>query len=390
MPVPSLRNRKEFFMPTIDELLTTAAREAASDVYLKAGGYPVLRVHGDMRPARDWPRLTPDDTAKIAAAIMNERHKERFKQEAEVDLSYHISGVGRFRCNIHRQRGTVGMVFRIITSNIKTAEELNLPAVIKEIATERRGMILVTGSTGAGKSTTLAAMVEQINTTRTAHVITIEDPIEFAYKDKKSFVIQREVDSDTMSFKAALRGALRQNPDVIMVGEMRDVETVETALMAAAAGTLVLSTLHTLDSTETIQRIVTMFPSQQQPGIRMMLASVIKAIVSVRLVRTNDGHGRVPAVEILRTSSLIRECIIQPDRTNSIRDLIAKGRDVGMQTFDQALLEHYTKGLVNLEDALMFATIPDDFMLLVKGLQVAKAGQVLGAIEPIEQMKSAV
>ncbi|MBS1807847.1 MAG: PilT/PilU family type 4a pilus ATPase [Acidobacteria bacterium] len=368
-------------MPTIDELLTTAVRESASDVYLKAGGYPVLRVHGDMQSARGWPRLTPDDTAKIAAAIMNERHKERFKHEAEVDLSYHISGVGRFRCNIHRQRGTVGMVFRIITSNIKTVEELNLPAVIKEIATERRGMILVTGSTGAGKSTTLASMIEQINTTRTAHIITIEDPIEFAYKDKKSFVIQREVDSDTLSFKSALRGALRQNPDVIMVGEMRDVETVETALMAAAAGTLVLSSLHTLDSTETIQRIVAMFPSPQQQGIRMMLASVIKAIISVRLVRTNDGHGRVPAVEILRTSSLIRECIIQPDRTNSIRDLIAKGRDVGMQTFDQALLDQYTKGVVNLEDALMFATIPDDFMLLVKGLQVAKAGQVIGAPE---------
>ncbi|HEX4945982.1 MAG TPA: PilT/PilU family type 4a pilus ATPase [Blastocatellia bacterium] len=368
-------------MPTIDDLLTTAARENASDVYLKAGGYPVLRIHGDMQAARDWPRLTPEDTAKIAAAVMNERHKERFKHDAEVDLSYNISGVGRFRCNIHRQRGTVGIVFRIITSNIKTVEELHLPAVITEIATERRGMILVTGSTGAGKSTTMASMVEQINLTRTAHIITIEDPIEFAYKDKKSFVIQREVDSDTLSFKAALRGALRQNPDVILVGEMRDVETVETALMAASAGTLVMSSLHTLDATETILRIIGMFPAQQQQSIRMMLASVLKAVISVRLVRTQDGQGRVPAVEILRTSGVIRECIIQPDRTSTIRDVIAKG-GYGMQTFDQALLEHYTQGRITLEDALIYATIPDDFMLLVKGLQVAKPGQVLGATIP--------
>lgn len=365
-------------MPTINELLTIAARENASDVYIKAGGYPVLRIHGEMQAAKDWPRLTPEDTAMIAASIMNERHKERFKNEAEVDLSYNITGIGRFRCNIHRQRGSVGMVFRIITSNIKTIEDLNLPPVIKEIATERRGMILVTGSTGAGKSTTLSAMIEQININRTAHIITIEDPIEFAYKDKKSFIIQREVDSDTMSFKAALRGALRQNPDVIMVGEMRDVDTIETALMAASAGTLVMSSLHTLDATETIQRIVSVFPSQQQQGIRMMLASVLKAVISVRLVRTIDGQGRVPAVEILRTSGLIRECIIQPERTSSIRDFIAKGRDTGMQTFDQALFDHYTEGRITLEEALIYSTTPDDFMLLVNGLQVAKPGQILG------------
>lgn len=369
-------------MPTIDDLLTTAAQENASDVYLKAGGVPVLRIYGEMQPARGWPRLKPDDTAMIANTIMNERHKERFKDAAEVDLSYNIVGVGRFRCNIHRQRGTVGMVFRIITSTIKGVEELNLPPVIHEIATERRGMVLVTGSTGAGKSTTLASMIEQINTTRNAHIITIEDPIEFAYKDKKSFMIQREVDSDTMSFKGALRGALRQNPDVIMVGEMRDTETIETALMAASAGTLVMSSLHTLDATETIQRIVAMFPTTQQPGIRMMLASVLKAVISVRLVRAIDGQGRLPAVEILRSTGLIRECIIQPDRTNSIRDMLAKGGGCGMQTFDQALLQHYTAGRISLEEALIYATLPDDFMLLVKGLQVAKPGQILGAATP--------
>jgi twitching motility protein PilT len=367
-----------FSMPTIDDLLITAVRENASDVYLKAGGVPVLRIHGEMQAARDWPRLAPDDTAMIAATIMNERHKARFQQEAEVDLSYNIAGVGRFRCNIHRQRGTVGLVFRVINTHIKTIEDLHLPAVIKEITTERRGLILVTGSTGAGKSTTMAAMLEQINLTRVGHIITIEDPIEFAFKDKKSFVIQREVDTDTMSFKAALRGALRQNPDVIMVGEMRDAETIETALMAASAGTLVMSSLHTLDATETIQRIVTMFPQQQQQSIRMMLASVLKAVVSVRLVRTTDGQGRLPAVEILRTSGVIRECIVQPERTISLRDVLAKG-NLGMQTFDQALLDFYARGLINLEEALIYANIPDDFMLQVNGLQVAKPGQLLGA-----------
>jgi twitching motility protein PilT len=368
-------------MPTIDDLLITAVRENASDVYLKAGGVPVLRIHGEMQAARDWPRLAPDDTAMIAATIMNERHKARFQQEAEVDLSYNIAGVGRFRCNIHRQRGTVGLVFRVINTHINTIEDLHLPAVIKEITTERRGLILVTGSTGAGKSTTMAAMLEQINLTRVGHIITIEDPIEFAFKDKKSFVIQREVDTDTMSFKAALRGALRQNPDVIMVGEMRDAETIETALMAASAGTLVMSSLHTLDATETIQRIVTMFPQQQQQSIRMMLASVLKAVVSVRLVRTSDGQGRLPAVEILRTSGVIRECIVQPERTISLRDVLAKG-NLGMQTFDQALLDFYARGLINLEEALIYANIPDDFMLQVNGMQVANPGRHVGAAAP--------
>lgn len=364
-------------MPTINELLTMAVQENASDVYIKAGGHPVMRIHGEMRAVEDWPRLTPEDTAMIAASIMNDRHKDRFKHEAEVDLSHNIVGVGRFRCNIHRQRGTVGLVFRIITTHIKTIEELQLPPVIKEIAAERRGLILVTGSTGAGKSTTLASMLEQINLTRTAHIITIEDPIEFAFKDKKSFVIQREVDTDTVSFRSALRGALRQNPDVILVGEMRDMETVETALMAASAGTLVMSSLHTLDATETIQRIVSMFPSQQQQGIRMMLASVLKAIISVRLVRTQEGNGRLPAVEILRTSGVIRECIIQPERTASICDVLAKGNQ-GMQTFDQSLLEHFSQGSITLEEALIYSTIPDDFQLLVNGLQVSKPGQILG------------
>lgn len=365
-------------MATIDDLLTSAAREGASDVYLKAGCYPVIRVNGDMRPAKGWPRLTNEDTWMIASVIMNDRHKERFKNESEVDLSYSIPGIGRFRCNVHRQRGTVGLVFRVICINIKGFKELNLPPILERIAEERRGLILVTGSTGAGKSTTLAAMIEYMNLTRNAHIITIEDPIEFSYKDKKSYLIQREIESDTLSYQAALRGALRQNPDVIMVGEMRDLETIETTLMAASAGTLVLSSLHTLDATETIQRIVAMFPSQQQQGVRMQLASVLRAIISVRLVRTADGQGRVPAVEIMRMTGLIRECIIQPERTNGIRDLIAKGRgETGMQTFDQSLFELYTKKVITLDEALMAATVPDDFRLWIKGLQVATPGQIL-------------
>lgn len=238
------------------------------------------------------------------------------------------------------------------------------------------------GSTGAGKSTTMASMLEQINLTRAAHIITIEDPIEFAFKDKKSFFIQREVDSDTASFRAALRGALRQNLDVVMVGEMRDAETIETALMAAAAGTLVMSSLHTLDATETIQRMHAMFPHQQQQGIRMMMASVLKAIISVRLVRTSEGHGRLPAVEVLGTIGMIRECMIQPDRTASISDILASGRESGMQTFDQALLDHFKNSRITLEEALIYSTIPDDFQLLVNGLQVAKPGQSLGATAP--------
>ena len=365
-------------MATIDDLLTNAARDGASDVYLKAGSFPVLRIHGDMQPACGWPRLTGDDTWMIANIVMSDRHKERFGQDAELDLSYSVAGVGRFRCNVHRQRGTVGMVFRIVATNIKSVRELNLPLIIEKIAEERRGMILVTGSTGAGKSTTLASMIEQINAARTAHIVTIEDPIEFSYRDKKSFIIQREIDADTMSFKSALRGALRQNPDVILVGEMRDLETIETALMAAAAGTLVLSSLHTLDATETIQRIVSLFPGPQQMGIRMQIASVLRAVISVRLVRTADAKGRVPAVEIMRVTGLMREAIIQPERTSSLRDLIAKGRgESGMQTFDQALFELYIKKVITMDEALMAATVPDDFKLWLKGLQVATPGQVI-------------
>ncbi len=368
-------------MATIDDLLTNAAKEGASDVYLKSGCFPVIRVHGEMRAAKGWPRLTGEDTSMIAAVVMNDHNKERFKEESEVDLSYSIAGIGRFRCNIYRQRGSVGLVFRVVATTIRTIKELNLPPILERLAEERRGMVLVTGSTGAGKSTTLAAMIEQLNNTRNAHIVTVEDPIEFSYRDKKAYIIQRELDSDTLSFKKALRGALRQNPDVIMVGEMRDHDTIETALMAAAAGALVMSSLHTMDATETIQRIVSMFPSTQQLGIRMQLASVLRAVVSVRLVRRADGQGRIPAVEIMRVTGMIRECIINAERTNDIRELIAKGRESGMQTFDQALFELYQKKIITMDEAIMNATVPDDFKLWLKGLQVATAGQVMSNLQ---------
>ncbi len=357
-------------MPTIDDLLTLAVREGASDLHLKTGCLPAIRVNGEMRPVRAWHRLTQEDTLTISFAVMNNKQKERFKENAEIDVAYSVPGLGRFRCNVHQQRGTVGLVFRIIATGVKTAKELKLPSVLDAIAEERRGLILVTGSTGSGKSTTLAALIDQINNTRNCHIITIEDPIEFLHKDKKSFIIQREIEVDAVSFQSALRGTLRQDPDVILVGEMRDHETIETALMAAETGHLVLSTLHTVDTTETIQRIVSVFPPYQQQGIRLQLASVLKAVVSMRLIRSVDGKSRVPAVEVLRSTEMIRESICFPEKTRHIRDAIAKGRtQYGMQTFDQSLYDLYCQGLISYTEAVLGATNADDLKLQLKGVR---------------------
>ena len=357
-------------MPTIDDLLTLAVREGASDLHLKTGCLPAIRVNGEMRPVRAWHRLTQEDTLTISFAVMNNKQKERFKENAEIDVAYSVPGLGRFRCNVHQQRGTVGLVFRIIATGVKTAKELKLPSVLDAIAEERRGLILVTGSTGSGKSTTLAALIDQINNTRNCHIITIEDPIEFLHKDKKSFIIQREIEVDAVSFQSALRGTLRQDPDVILVGEMRDHETIETALMAAETGHLVLSTLHTVDTTETIQRIVSVFPPYQQQGMRLQLASVLKAVVSMRLMRSVDGKSRVPAVEVLRSTEMIRESICFPEKTRHIRDAIAKGRtQYGMQTFDQSLYDLYCQGLISYTEAVLGATNADDLKLQLKGVR---------------------
>jgi twitching motility protein PilT len=355
----------------IDELLAIACSKGASDLHLKAGSFPFMRINGELQPIIEAERLTSEDTLAMAFSIMNNRQKQRFKEVSEVDIAYGVSGLGRFRCNIFQQRGTVGMVLRVIPTTVRTVQDLMLPPVCEKIAEERRGLILVTGTTGSGKSTTLAAMIDYINRTRTGHVITIEDPIEFLHRDKRSFVNQREVDVDTRSFSEALRGALRQDPDVILVGEMRDFETIETALTAAETGHLVLSTLHTLDATETINRIVSVFPPHQQKGVRIQVASVLRAIISQRLVRAaNSKQGRVPAVEVLVATPYIRDCIIHPEKTGLIRDALAQGTSqYGMQTFDQSLHSLYTQGLITYDEALQAATNVDDFKLRVRGIR---------------------
>jgi twitching motility protein PilT len=301
---------------------------------------------------------------------MSNRQKQKFKDNLEIDIAYSVPGLGRFRCNVFQQRGTVGLVLRVIPVKIMTVRELGLPMVLEKICNEQRGLILCTGTTGSGKSTTLAAMIDYINAQRTEHVITIEDPIEFLHRDKKSIVNQREVEVDTRSFAAALRSALRQDPDVILVGEMRDYETIETAITAAETGHLVLSTLHTLDATETINRIISVFPPHQQKQIRLQLSGVLKAVISMRLVPRADGHGRVPAVEVMIATPFIRDCIINKDKTKLIHEAIAAGvSQYGMQTFDQSIFQLYKKELITYDEALRRASNPDEFKLKIQGIQ---------------------
>ena len=306
----------------------------------------------------------------MAFSMMSNRQKQHFKEVFEVDIGYGVSGLGRFRVNIFQQRNSIGIVARVISDSIKSFNELGLPPILNSIADEMRGLILVTGTTGSGKSTTLAGIVDHINQKRNCHIVTVEDPIEFLHKDKESYVTQREVDVDTRNFAEALRGSLRQDPDVILVGEMRDLETIETALVAAETGHLVLSTLHTLDASETIVRIISAFPPYQQKSIRIQLAGLLKAVVSQRLMKTATGSGRVPAVEVLVSTPLIRDCILHEEKTASIRDAIAAGTSqYGMQTFDQSLFYLYTSGLISLNEALLGSTNPDEFRLRLAGIQ---------------------
>jgi twitching motility protein PilT len=353
----------------IDDLLRTATSHGASDLHLKVGAFPMMRIGGELHPVGDAPRMKPEDTLDMAFTMMSSRQKQRFKDVSEVDIGYGLNGVGRFRANIFQQRGTVSVVLRLIPDGTKSTSELGLPPVIDQIAGERRGLILVTGSTGSGKSTTLAAMIDRINTTRSGHIVTIEDPIEFLHRDKQSFVTQREVDVDTRSFAEALRGALRQDPDVILVGEMRDSETIETALTAAETGHLVLSTLHTLDATETITRIVSSFPAHQQKSVRLQLAGILKGVISMRLVRSAKGAGRVPAIEVLVSTGLIRDYIVNEEKTYLIREAIAAGTSqYGMQTFDQSLFHLFQSGLISIEEALHNASNADEFRMRVGGI----------------------
>ena len=359
----------------LNDILKIALKGGASDIHLKPGLPPMFRVDGALVPLKNGERIPPDDLQKMAFSIMNDTQRARFDETRETDLAYGIAGLGRFRVNVFQQRGTVGIVFRVIPFGVKSIEHLHLPKIIESIAMEQRGLVLVTGTTGSGKSTTLAGMIDYINSNRTCHIMTIEDPIEFLIRDRRSIVNQREIGVDTQSFANALRAALRQDPDVILVGEMRDFETIETALTAAETGHLVMSTLHTLDATETINRIISVFPPYQQKQVRLQLAAILKAVISQRLVPRADGKGRVPALEVLISTARVRECIADKDRTKELHDAIAKGfTTYGMQTFDQSLMHLVKQELVTYEEALKHVSNPDDFALRFRGIASASDG----------------
>jgi twitching motility protein PilT len=337
-----------------------------SDLHLKVPARPLIRRLGHLEEIPDTDELTPEDTEGALRHLLNDPAKlEEFADEHEVDFSYSLPGLSRFRVNAFRQRGVVSLVARAVPHEIKSIEQLGLPDVISDVADEERGIILVTGTTGSGKSSTLAAMIDQINRFHSKHIVTIEDPIEFLHRDKRSILNQREVGADTASFKRALRRVLRQDPDVILVGEMRDEETVSTALSAAETGHLVLSTLHTVDAAETINRIIDFFPPHMNQQVRAMLAGTLKAVISQRLVKRSDGEGRVACCEVLRTTGRVKDMIMNPEETAKLVDVISEGAYYGMQTFDQALLAHVQDGRVTMEEAVHAATSPHDFKLLV-------------------------
>ena len=353
----------------IDDLLRVAMERKASDLHLKVGNYPHLRIDGLLVPLSDQARITAEEMLNMAFSIMSSRQKQKFKENNELDMAYGVAGLGRFRVNVFQQRGNVGVVLRVIPTKIRALDELYLPKIVEQICDMPRGLVLVTGVTGSGKSTTLAAMVDRINSTRAEHIITIEDPIEFLHRDKMGFVNQREVDVDTPSFASALRASLRQDPDVILVGEMRDLETIATALHAAETGHMVFSTLHTLDAVETINRIIAVFPPPEQKQIRTQLAATLRAVVSQRLVRRADSEGRVPAVEVMIATAYVRECILMPEKTRMVREAIAAGTSqYGMQTFDQSLWDLCQQNLITYDTALENASNADDFKLRAQGI----------------------
>jgi twitching motility protein PilT len=376
----------------VDAALMTVIETEASDLHLKVPAPPIVRQHGKLVPIEGSEPLRPEDTeATLFHMLTDEAKLEAFRTEREVDFSYSLPGVARFRVNAFVQRGAVSLVCRAIPFEIKTASELMLPPVIDEIADEERGLILLTGTTGSGKSTTLAAMIDHINSSYAKHIVTIEDPVEFLHRDKSSIINQREVGEDTASFARALRRVLRQDPDVILVGEMRDEETVRTALSAAETGHLVLSTIHTVDAAESVNRIIDFFPQAEQRQARAMLAGTLKAVISQRLVRTPDGNGRVATCEILRMTGRVRDMIMNPEETGKLPEVISEGAYYGMQTFDQALLGHVQQGRVSMEVALKAATHPHDFKLLVSsdGLRSTSVESVLEIDEEEEPAAAA-
>jgi twitching motility protein PilT len=340
-----------------------------------------------MRPIEGMSPLLPEETERAVREMLHDPAKlEEFSEEGEVDFAYSIPGVARFRCNAFRQRGSVSLVIRAIPVSIKTIDQLQLPPVIRELAEEERGIVLLTGTTGSGKSTTLAAMIDHINSTRRRHIVTVEDPLEFLHEDKQSIINQREVGMDTGSFKRALRRVLRQDPDVILIGEMRDEETVHTALSAAETGHLVFSTVHTVDAAETVNRLIDFFPPHMHNQVRAMIASTLKGAVSQRLVPTTDGSGRIACCEVLRMTGRVRDMITNPDETGKLPEVIAEGSFYGMQTFDQHLYEHLKNGHVEMETAVQFATSPHDFKLLVAA--EGKRGTTMDDLNDAESRRS--
>ncbi len=354
----------------IDEFLKIAIERDASDLHLKAGNHPMLRIHGTLTPLTGFPRLTAPDCEELANQMMADYQRKTLREEFDIDLAYSLPGFGRFRGSIYMQRGSIAIALRIIPLEVKTVRQLLLPEVLEKVAFFQRGLVLVTGTTGSGKTTTLAAMIDYINTFRRENILTIEDPIEYLHKDKKSTISQREVGMDVTSFGRGLRACLREDPDVILVGEMRDLDTIETALLAAETGHLVLSTLHTLDAPESINRIISVFPPHHQRQVRLQLSSILKAIISMRLIPRMDGQGRVPAVEVMITTPYIQECVADKDKTTLIKDAITSGvSQYGMQTFDQSIYQLYRDGYISFEQGMKYSSNPDNFKLRVMGIQ---------------------
>ena len=349
-------------------ILQEMVKQNASDLHLKVGRPPTLRVQGDLLPL-PLPAMRPEDLKSLAEQVMTPKHVKEFAEHKEADFAIGVPGIGRFRVNVYQQRGTIAYALRSVPHQALTLSELNLPKVIEEIAMKPRGLVLVTGITGSGKSTALAAMVQHINERRHANVITIEDPIEFLHRDINCHINQREVGTDTAGFSQALRRVLRQDPDVILLGEIRDLDTLDTALKAADTGHLVFSTLHTTDATQTISRVLSFYPPHQQAEVRFALSSALAAVVSLRLVPRSDKPGRLPACEVLINTAAVRDQIRDMTKSLNIPDLIRDGTiQYGMQTFDQSLMQWYSKGLISYESAVFYATSPAEFALRVQGV----------------------
>src|SRR4051812_29172128 len=374
----------------INQALAYVVEREGSDLHVKADSPPVARVHGDLWALQGAEPLSPSDTEKALQEIADQDTLAEFKENGEIDFSYELTGVSRFRVNAFRQRGDISIALRAIPFQVRTIDDLGLPEVVRRLAEEPRGIILLTGTTGSGKSTTLAAMIDHINSTRARHIVTMEDPIEYLHRDKLSIINQREVGSDTASFPKAMRRVLRQDPDVILIGEMRDEETVRTALSAAETGHLVMSTLHTLDASETINRIIDFFPPHLQQQARVILASTLRGVVSQRLVQRADGAGRIAACEVMVVTGRVQDLILNPEETGRITEVISEGSYYGMQTFDQSLLTHVVAGSVSVETAMEVASSPHDFKLMLdaQGQRASGIEQVEGGVpEPEDSLQ---